>query len=84
MNTDKSRHTARKRIIAGEHGISIIQERYKPKIVAIPPTSNPIRILSDQRVANSADTDDGMIRNAKIVRIPPTETASTITIPKVK
>jgi len=82
--TDKRRHAARKSIIVGEHGTSITQERYKPSIVAIPPTSNPTNILTIQRVEKSADIEDGMIRNAKIIRIPPTETASTIRIPNVK
>ncbi len=74
----------RNRIIAGEHGISITHDRYNPRIVAMPPTRKPINILVDQRVAKSADIDEGIIRNAKIVRIPPILTASTIIIPNVK
>ena len=42
----------------GEHGTSIIHDKYKPSIVDIPPTSNPTNILLDHCVAKSADIED--------------------------
>jgi len=71
-------------MIAGEEGISIIQDRYSPRMVAMPPTIRPIRIREDQFCENNAEMEAGIIRKANIVKIPPTLTASTITIPKLK
>ena len=48
------------------------------------PIDKPIIILDAHEVANNAEIDAGIIRNAKTVKMPPTLTASTITIPKVK
>jgi len=52
--------------MVGEQGTSITRDRYKPRIVAIPPTSKPIKIRTDQLLAKSEDIDAGIIRNMKI------------------
>jgi hypothetical protein len=55
INNASIRIAARKRIMVGEQGISIIHARYKPSIAATPPTSRPMSILVVHLPAKRAD-----------------------------
>ncbi len=81
--TPRSRIKPRNRIIRGDAVRSSTSEKCNPSNVATNPDISPMRILFRHPLANRAEMDAGIIKNAKTVSTPAILTDSMIMIPKV-